>query len=249
MAIMEFLGQNLINTTTLIKVDSASTTTDRLIDRNRINQYETSGYASGTSSIISIEFSASTIISNVLIQSHNLKDFRIFYNSVTANSLGVYSSNSDTSTYVDFASVTVSSVQLQMDDAFTYVEMLVGQFVLANKHFEFERNPSVKNFKPLIDRNQIRHVMADGGIVLHNIKDKYKVEMKFEFVTESFYNSLLELYTTASPVYYIPFPTTSAWDGNAYEMVWSKDFDFKYSTNVRAIGYSGKMILEETPSV
>lgn len=249
MAVMEFLGQNLINTTTLLKVDSASNTVDRLIDRNITNQYETDGYASGTSTIISVEFSAGTIISNVLLQNHNLKDFRVFYNSVTANSLGIYSSSSDTSTYIDFASVTVSSVQLQMDNAFTYVEKALGQLVISNKHFAFERNPSVKNFKPMIERNQIRHIMADGGIVLHNIKDKYKVEMKFEFITEDFYNQLLELYTSTLPIYYVPFPTTTAWTGNAYEMVWSKDFDFKYSTNVRAIGYSGKLILEETPSV
>jgi hypothetical protein len=88
--------------------------------------------------------------------------------------------------------------------------------------------------------------MADGGITLHNIKDKYKVNMKFTFIAESFYNSLLDIYRDSQPIYFVPFPTTSSWLGNAYEMVWSKDFDFKYSTNVRGIGYTGKLILEET---
>ena len=246
MAVMEFLSQNLINTTTLFLVDSASTTTDLLIDRNPSNQYETDGYSSNTSTIISVEFSSSTIISNVMLQNHNLKDFRIFYNSTTANSLGIFASNSETSTYLNFASVTVSSVQLQMDSAITSAEKALGQFILSEKKLEFERNPEIKNYKPVIDRIQVRHIMADGGIVLHNIKDKYKVNMKFTFITESFYNSLLDIYKDSKPIYFIPFPTTSSWLGNAFEMVWSKDFDFKYSTNVRDIGYSGQLILEET---
>lgn len=246
MAVMEFLSQNLINTTTLILVDSASGTTDRLINRSADDQYETDGYASDTSTIISIGFSSPTIITNAMIQNHNLKDFRIFYDSTTANSLGIFSGNSATSTYTTFASITVSSVQLQMDSAMTSVEKAVGQFIISEKKLAFNRNPTIKNFKPKIDRTQIRHVMADGGITLHNIRDKYKVNMKFTFITESFYDSLLTIYEEASPIYYIPFPTTSAWLGNAYEMVWSKDFDFKYSTNVRAIGYSGQLMLEET---
>lgn len=246
MAEMEFLGQNLIHSTTLIMVDSASNTVEYLIDRNPSTQYETDGYASTTATIIGIDFSSPTIITNIMIQHHNLKEFRLFFNSVTANSIGLFTSNSDTSTYTTFASVTVSSVQLQMDSAMTSAEKAVGQFVLAEKQLVFNRNPEIKSFKPLIDRIQVRHKMADGGITLHNIKDKYKVQMKFTYIEESFYNSLLDIYEAASPVYYVPFPTTSAWLGNAYEMVWSKGFDFKYATNTRAIGYSGKLILEET---
>ena len=246
MAVMEILTPNLIATTTLIVVDSSTGATDRLINRNKTDQYETSGFASLTSTIISVEFSSSTIISNILIQSHNLKDFRLFYNSVTANSLGIFSSNSATSTYTTFASVTVTSVQLQMDTAQTSVEKAVGQYILAERKLAFTRNPSIKNWKPLIDRTQVRHVMADGGIVLHNVRDKYKAKLKFTFITESFHDSLLNIYEEAAPFYFVPFPTTSAWLGNAFEMVWSKDFDFKFSTNVRSIGFTGQILLEET---
>ena len=243
---MEFLTQNKINTTTLITVDSSSLTADRLINRNINDQYETDGYDTNASTIIDIAFSASTIITNVIIQNHNLENFRIFYDSTTANSLGVFSGNSDASTYISFASVTVSSVQLQLDTATDNGEKAIGQFIIAERRLEFERNPSVKNFKPMIDRTQVRHVLADGGVSLYNIRDKYKVQMKFFFITETFHEQLLDIYNTALPVYYVPFPTTSAWEGNAYEMVWSKDFDFKYATNVRSIGYTGQMTLEET---
>jgi hypothetical protein len=134
-----------------------------------------------------------------------------------------------------------------MDSAMSAnTEKAIGQFIIAERELLFEVNPSIKNFKPVIDRIQIRHVMADGGIVLHNIKDKYKVDMKFTFITEDFYNSLYEIYQIALPVYYIPFPTISAWEGNAYEMVWSKDFNFKYADNVREIGFTGDITLEET---
>jgi len=125
-------------------------------------------------------------------------------------------------------------------------EKQLGQFIVADRQFQFERNPSIKNFKPMINRLQVRHVMADGGIVLHNIRDKYETKLKFDFITETFYNQLLNLYSTADPVYYVPFPTSTSWDGMAYEMVWAKDFDFNFSSNVKAIGYTGKVTLEET---
>jgi len=249
MAIMEFLTRNQIQTTTMILVDSGTATVANLIDRNKNTQYVTEGYESNTSTIISIEFGQPTVLSNILIQNHNLLDFRIFYDSVTANSIDIVSGNSSTSYYKYINSITVSSLQLQMDTTIvTAQEKQVGQFIANERNFQFERNPSIKNFKPVIDRFQVQHIMADGGVVLHNIRDKYQTKLKFEFITETFYNQLLSLYETGSPIYYVPFPTTSSWLGNAYEMVWSKDFDFKYSTNVGSIGYSGQITLEETPN-
>ena len=94
MAVMQFLNYNYINTTTLFVVDSGTASVSYLIDRNKKLTYSTSGYTSDTSSIISVEFSSSTIISHILIQNHNLKDFRLFYDSVTANSIQAFSSNS-----------------------------------------------------------------------------------------------------------------------------------------------------------
>jgi len=250
MALMELLSQNVINTTTLFVLPSTTNLAQYLIDRNRQLQYQTEGYTSDTSCVISVELATPTVISNILIQNHNMKDFRLFYDSVTANSLGIYANNSETSHYLNFNSITVSSIQLQIDTAMTAdSERYIGEFIAAEKQLVFERNPDIKDYDPVIDRIQVKHVMADGGISIHNIRDKFKVKIKSRFITESHYENLNSLYNTALPSYYVPFPNTSAWNGQAYEMVWSGDFNYKYAANVKTIGYSGDMVLEETPSI
>ena len=250
MSNMEFLSANKINTTTQLIMPVNTNVALYLIDKNKSLQYYTTGYTTNTSCVISVSFSAATVISNIILQNHNLKAFRLFYNSVTANSIAVYSTNSETSNYINFATLTVNSVQLQIDSAMTAdTERLIGEFIIADKQLVFERNPSIDNFTPTTDRIQIRHIMADGGISLHNIRDKFKVKIKQNFITESFYNSLLSIYTTALPLCFVPFPTTTGWDCKAFEMVWSGDFDFKYAANVKAIGYTGSILLEETPSL
>jgi len=250
MANMEFYKENHADTTTILVVDSATGLVDYLIDRNVNTKYITDGYDSTTSAVISVEFASPTVLSNVFLQNHNLKQFRMFYNSTTAS---VFSSdinlttNSNTSSFFSFDSVTVNSIQLQMDDTIEgSAEKEIGQIVVTESELQFERNPTSKSFKPTIDRTQVRHVMADGGIALHNIRDKYKVKIKFAYITSTFYDSLLDLYSDGSPMYYVPFPTTTTWDGGAYEVVWSKDFNFTYSSNNKPAGYSGDILLEET---
>jgi len=88
-----------------------------LFDGNNDFGYKTDGYNSNTSTIISVEFSSPTVLTHAILQGHNLKQFRLFYNSVTSNSLLTETTNSETSTYLSFSSTTVSSVQLQMDIA------------------------------------------------------------------------------------------------------------------------------------
>lgn len=250
MSKMEFLSQNIVNTTTQFVLPCNTNLAQYLIDRNKQLQYQTSGYTSNTSCVISVEFSSPEIVSNILLQNHNMKDFRIFYDSVTANSIQIFASNSETSNYLNFNSITVSSIQLQIDSAMTAdTERYIGEFIVTEKKLVFEHNPSIKDFTPTIDRYQVKHIMADGGTALHNIRDKFKVKIKSKFISETHYNDLLSLYNDALPLYFVPFPTTTSWDGKAYEMIWSGDFDYNYATNVKSIGFNGTMVLEETPSI
>ncbi len=75
MSLMEFLGKNLLNTTTMIAVDSNTALTSFLFNRNISTKYTSSGYNSITATVITITFDNPTILSNVLIQNHNLKNF------------------------------------------------------------------------------------------------------------------------------------------------------------------------------
>lgn len=248
MGMMEFLKANKLNTTTMLTVPAANTgTVGYLFDRNRDLGFTSVGYDSNTSAVLTITFPAATVLTSVLLQKHNLADFRVFYDGVTANSLGVVASNSQTSTYLDFASTTVSSISLQMDRAqTTATERRIGEWIATERRLEFERNPSARDFTPVIARKRIRHEMPDGGMAHFNIKNKFKARLVWKFLTDSFVANLRSVFDEAIAVYFVPFPTTTAWDGVAHEVLWDNDFDFANDENSRTQGQGGEIRLWET---
>lgn len=246
---MLFLGPNQINTTSQILVDSNTTTVENLIDRNIKSKYLTSGYTGATKTTISIEFGTLTTLDKLFLQNHNLKTFRVFYNSATANTLNPdinVSGNSQTSSYYSFAAVQIASLQLQIDAAMTGVERFIGELFAGRLLLDFERNPSAADYDPTIYRKQVRHEMPDGGVALYNIDDKFRAKIKWKYVSETFKNDLLAIYETGTAFCFVPMPTTSSWDGKAYEVAWSGPFDFTFSDNAPASGFSGSVNLEET---
>ena len=250
MAVMEFLDQNKLNTTTMVTTTAASGsgTAQYAFDRNTSLGYTSVGYNSTTATVFSVVFATPTVLSHLLIQSHNLKQFRAYYNSVTANSLfTAETTNSATSSYYSFASVTVNSIDLQMDDTIAgSVEKTFGELILSNRQLAFTVNPSVKNWKPTIFRKQIVHDMPDGGAKVYNIRDKFRASLEFDFITQAFHDSLKTQHSNALPLYFVPFPTTSAWDGAAYETVWIGDFNFKHADNSKTEGFDGSINLRQT---
>ncbi len=248
MALMEFLKQNKLNTTTMISVPAANTgTVAYLFDRNTNLGFTSVGYDSITSLALTVNFPTPTVLSSILMQTHNLADFRLFYNGVTANSLAVKTNNSETSHRFAFASVTVSSVTLQMDRSTDpATERRVGEFVLTERRLQFERNPNFKDFAPMSARKSIIHEMPDGGIARFNIKSKFKAKLSWKYLTDAFVTILEAVWDESVPLYFVPFPTTTAWDGKAYETIWHNDFDFSNDENSRTQGQGGEIKLWET---
>jgi hypothetical protein len=243
---MEFLSENLINTTTMIKVDSATGLTQYMFDRNRNIGYSTVGYTSNTASVISVEFATPTVVSHVLFQGTNLNAVSVFYDSATANSLYSMTGNSASGIYIEFASTTVSSIQVQLNAADG--ERNIDELIICERVLAFERNPSYDNYTPTIFRKQVEHEMPDGGRVLFNIRDKFRGRLSWKFVTTTFHDALQGVFESAQPLYFIPFATTTGWDAKGYEVVWTGGFDFKHSTNDKVQGFSGSIDIKETPS-
>lgn len=250
MALMELLKQNFLNTTTMVTCDSGTGTVSALFDRNPAVDYNTDGYGSNTSTILSVVFDAPTVVSNVSMQNINLKNFRIFYDSTTANSLAVVSQNSHTSYYLSFASVTVNSINIQMDSAMAAdTEKSIGELIVTERRVQFERNPSANNYNPELKKTRVKHVMPDGGVSIYYIADKFKTTLKWKYVTDTFRETLYDVFAEALPLYFIPFPTATSWDGRAYEVVWTNDFDFTYDENSKTQGQGGAITLEETAGI
>lgn len=249
MARMEFLKDNPVNTTTMVVASTGTGTFSFLYNRNDSLAYATVGYTTDTSTLLSIEFLGPTVISNILLKNHNLRGYRLFYNSLTANSLAVVSQNSQTSTYFNFASITVNSVQIQMDSAMTTdTERRVGEFVPTERRLQFSENPSSGDYDPSVNLTKIIHSMPDGGKAVFNIRHKFKAKISLDFISSTFRDSLLNIYEEAEPFYFLPFPTTgSDWDRRAHEVIWTNDFNFKHDDNSKTQGYSGEIVIEETP--
>ena len=250
MAFMEFLRQNVLNTTTMITttLNNGVGTFPYSYDRNLRLKYSTVGYSSNTTTDFTIKFQNTTPISHVLIQNHNLKQFRVFMDGNTATVLGsAVTNNSATSTYISFATVQAAQITLLLEQPMIADnEKSFGEIVVADRLLVFERNPDVSNWTPTISRKQIIHEMPDGGVKVYQIRDKFNAQLSWGFVTNTFHDNLLTLYSSAMSMYFIPFPTTTSWSGEAYEISWIGDFDFNYGENSKTQGFNGSMNLRET---
>ena len=247
MATQEILSKNLLNNTSQVAVDSNTATTKKLFDRNTSLRYITSGYNSATVTNITISFTAATVISHVLLQNHNLATFSIFYDGTTTNQLFSTTANAISNTYIGFSSVTVSSITLRATTTFpTSVEKYVGELVIAERRLVFERNPSFKGFTPELIPKQIVHNMPDGGVSVYWIRDKFQAKIGWQFITSGFKENLRDIFESHTAFYFLAKPTTTSWDGRAYECSWIGPFNFKPSTNEEQQGFGGDFLVRQT---
>lgn len=251
MSRFEFLDENKLNTTSMFVVESGTGSLSYLYDRNLALDYVSSGYTGATATTLNIVFSSPTVVSRIALQNHNLKQFRIFYNSATANTFtpdANVSQNSATNHYFGFASTTVSSISIQMDDVITSGdERSIGELVISDLKFEFAVNPEADNYDPKLFKQKIKHTMPDGGTSLFVVDSKFQATIKLRFISTSFKDDLLALYNAGSPFYFVPEPTTTSWLGQAHEVVWTNDWNFTYADNSKTQGWNGHLTIEETP--
>lgn len=251
MSRMEFLKINQYNTTTSVVPPSGTSTAGNLFDRVLSKKWE-SVNQTGTSQVLSIEFPEPKVISQVLIRGANLKDYRLFFNSITASvfptDVNVIGNTAQHTLHV-LGSTTVNSIQLQMDTPFsTTQEYTIGELIYTERVLQLERNPTAKGYKPLTRQTRIFHTMPDGGSKVFNIARKFDAAIPLAFITDTLTASIDGLYEDANSLVFVPFPTTTSWDGAAPEVNLTNDFDFKHSTNDKQQGQSGTIKIKETPS-
>ena len=254
---MRFIRRNFIETTTSITVGNTALAS-LLIDGLKDTQYVTLGDNSDlTTSSIHYSLTSSEAIDKILLLNQNFKKFRLFYDGATANSFtivngqtttSIWDTNSDTSLYIDISTVTVSSITLEITETITAdQEKEIGEFTVSKNIVTFPRNPSHKGYKPLIKRKQIVHELSDGSTKLHNVANNYKNKLKFKYLDTATTDDLWTAYEDANNFWFLPFETSTSWDGAAYEVVWAGNFDFlQYSDNVSDAGFNGTIDLRET---
>jgi hypothetical protein len=247
---MELWGENYIFTTGIVAVQSNTLLSQNILDRNENTQYLSFGYGTTTATVITVSFSSACVVDKIFLKNHNLKQFRIFYDGVTANTFTpniTYTTNSESTQVFTINSVTVSSISLQCDLATAAdTEKAIGEFYIGQKLISFERNPTAKSYLPVLNRTQVIHTMPNGGVTRFIVDEKMKITMSWEYLTPTFYGQLQTIFNDGSPMYFVPFPTTTAWGGQAWEVLWTNPFEFDFSSDNKLAGYGGKMVLEET---
>lgn len=257
---MEFHYANYVNTTTLITCGAGTTTFSNLFDRKSSTQWATSGFNDDTTStVLSVQFGSTKNITTIVLENINLKDVQVYYNSNTANKFSLtvntegtqtsfWDANSATYLYLDFVTTAVNSVQIVASSTIdANEEKKIGELWILNKNLRLENNPSAKRYKVIKKRKEYVHQMSDGGFATYILSDRYRADIKMEFVSETERDSLRDIHLDWNSYVFLPSPTGTSWDKKVYEVNWIGDFDFlNYTDNYRDNGYSGTIRLRES---
>lgn len=258
---MEFIESNFINTTTQISVTSNTITIENLLNKDLFYQYASDGFNNdATTSSIVFAFDSTLNVSRISLMEHNLKSYTIFYNGVTANTFQLTSTagttasnfitNSETSQYLIINTQPVSKITIDMKSTMVAdSEKAIGYFLVSNLKMDFSRIPSSKNFKPQIVPKQIIHTLSDGGQRIQNIRDKRSWDIKFQYIDSSLQAQLFSVWDSHNPFWFVPFGTSTGWDKQLAEVIWSGPFQFyEFSDDAAPSGFSGKINIDETPN-
>ena len=255
---MEFLYSNFLDTTTSVQVTSGTDTVAYIFNRDTRYQYATNGYNGATASTFRVNFSETKTVSRIALVDHNMKVFRVYYNGATASTFSLltgattasnYSTNSETSIYMQATPIACTSVSIDLGEAMVAgAEKVIGYLVVTEVRHSFSRRPSSKGFKIKQDPQDVVHKLSDGGTRIQNISDKFMVNLSYKYISTSERNSLKAIWDSHSELIYVPFGTTTAWDKVIVPCVWEGAFEFyEYSNDASVAGFMGKINLLETP--
>lgn len=251
---MQILRQTFLSTLTMATTSNGTSTLANLFDREVALQWSTENAGTdATAASLRIVFPSTQTVSQILLGGHNLRNFTIHPNTTTATFTPAIShtTNSATNHYFSVNTISLSEVVIQMNSTITAnEEKKIGELIVSNLLYDFanDRLPTAKNYDPSLFKKQVVHDMSDGGTALFNLASKFKADIKMDFVPTSTMNSLRTIYDLGEAFVFVPFETSTSWNGKWAECVWIGDFDFEeFSGNDKTNGYKGKMKLRQTP--
>ncbi len=192
-------------------------------------------------------FPGSEVVADTLmIQNHNLKTYYIAINTSLTTEV---TDGSDGDIFLSFTKQTITSVWLHVYSATSGDIVKLGQMIVAAEEYELPHNPDFANYTPILTGDRLGKEMADGGIVTYKKVQKFQARINLNFVPESDRDSLLAMHESIGSYVFVPYPTSSAWDGAAHEVNFVGDFNlFKPARNSRTTPfYAGEIAIKETP--
>jgi hypothetical protein len=145
-------------------------------------------------------------------------------------------------TQVNVTSLSIDMYSTQVADA----EKAIGWLCVSSRLLDFAKIPDAGSYDPLMNVEQKEHKLSDGGVRIHTIERKFSASLKLKWISETFKNDLYDVWKSADDFIFCPFPTSTSWDGVAYEVVWPGRFDFfEYADNNQTAGFKGSITLKE----
>lgn len=257
---MEFIKANYLNTTTQLTVNSNTGTVSNLFNRDFLFQYYSDQFANdSTTTVITVTLDATTPVSRIALLDTNFKEFSIFYNGSTASTFALsnqdtaassYLNNADSYKYFKFPTTQVSSITINAKSTQTAnQEKVLGLLVISDLDVALTKIPSAAAYKPRVVPKQVVHRLSDGGTRINTVRRKLEAALNLDYIDQGQRDSLYEIYISNTEFNFVPFGTSTGWDGFMFEAVWDGSFDFyEYSDNAASSGFSGKVSLKETPT-
>jgi len=258
---MEFLESNFYNTTTMITTTTGTSTVGYLFDRNADLYFQSLGDPwDSTLTTLTITFPSAKEVNRIIVENINAKALTFSYGDTITNLFSLTSgdtlttwwqTNSATSLYLVLAATkTITSITLRMQATIVpNEEKKLGQWWVTSQVLALEHNPSADQYVPIFKRKSFAHEMSDGGTALYIIDKSFKTDLTLLYQSDSMTASLLSLYNDSDPFVFVPYPTTTGWSNEIYEVNWVGDYSFKQpaKNNIDSYAWKGEMSFEETP--
>jgi len=249
--VFTFLTNNLLNTTTIAASFTSNTSTSfgSVFDRDTATTFASVSQATSTSTFrFTLNFSSTQTVSKVILIGHNFRDFEISMGGTTITS---FSSNSATNHYLSFSTVQGTAFTISVGNVITAgTEKSIAEFFIGDTLWEFPFNPNYQNYDVNIRNINREYEMADGGTIQYKIEDMFESNISLSFLAASDRNNLFtNVFQRRKPFVFVENPTSTAYDGRFYEVIWSGGFGFYKSSNNPQSGFSGSISLKETPKI
>lgn len=250
---MQFLTANLANTTTSISLNTS--TAGKLIDRT--DSTFLAEFLTTTSATFTANFTINNDMTTVVLKGCNFKNFSISHSGTNFTLINAdtttssWSANSATNLYLRFATITVGTLTLIVNSntAGSLTHTCQQVWLMESLHV-LEFNPRSNGYQPLVKRQQYNHKLVGGGWTQYLLEESYiDTNIKLDFVSEVERVALKNLYDRRREFSFIPFPTSTSWDNDIFEVIWTGDFKFdRYGRNEisEQYVYNGDMRLRET---
>ena len=171
----------------------------------------------------------------IILQNINFKKFEVYHNghltmasSVEGTLTANWNNFTSANVILQFPTTTATGVSIYVYSTTNAAPFQIGQIILCDTYYELPRNPAFADYKPVLSGNRITKEMADGGSVVYSVSEKFEAEIGLNWVPQSVATDLLAMYRDTEPKIFIPYPTITGWNGEAWEVNWVGDYTFKH---------------------